>query len=48
MGQDIEGIYEKLSRENRKAFWHSIIEYIEVEKLDKGRGGEKIFRMAFL
>ena len=48
MGQDIEGIYEKLSRENRKAFWHSIIEYIEVEKLDRGRGGEKIFRMVFL
>ena len=48
INQDTEKIYNKLTRENKKAFWHSILEYIEIEKLDKGRGGEKIFRMAFL
>ena len=41
--------YESLSRENRRAFWHSIIEHIDFDDLPENRYGKlREFRVSFL
>ena len=48
--KDFRSIYESLSRENQRVFWHSIVRWIDFDDLPENRGRGKTihFRVTFL